>query len=55
MFKIVNYSRKYANFVIFLYKMMIFDQTLTQQTFSPENFNHFILFTVDYLCINIEN
>ena len=30
MFKIVNYSQKYANFVIFLYKMIIFDQTLTQ-------------------------
>ena len=30
MFKIMNYSRKYVNFVIFLYKMIIFVKTLSQ-------------------------
>ena len=49
----MTYSRKYTNFVIFLYKKLIFDQTLTQKTFSQENFNHFILFAINYLGINL--
>ena len=51
----IYYSRKYANFVIFLYKMVIFGRTLTQQTFSLEKFNHFILFTIDYLSKKLKN
>ena len=51
----MNYTRKYANFVIFLYKMVIFGQTLPQCIFSQENFNHFILFAFDYLGKNLKN
>ena len=55
MIKKCIYGRKYEILVIFLYKMIIFGRTLTQQTFSLEKFNHFILFAIDYLSKKLKN
>ena len=53
MIKILIYIRKYPNFEFFLYKNVIFDQTLPQKTFSLENFNQLNFFLEDYLGNNL--